>query len=184
MADVIKRSNHEKDLWKLPPTRFGTKSRERVNGLVAAKTAHFRSERDMKTKLETSKEPLMCDIDCSERYERSSTNGIAWTLTASRAASGGPFLVRESRRTDLPEMSWVQGIDFVKDGVAAGPEQLPEIKPRTYGHMLGNATTLSVTERVMRNVLISIGFIDENHRDRWSDATLEAGPAKKRARTS
>ena len=147
-----------------------------MNWLVSqAKRAHFPSKRKMEAEMEISKEPLMCDIDCSKRYKRSSSDGVAWTLTASRAASGGPFLVREGRRTDLPELSWIQGIDFNKDGVANALAELG-IKPCAYGHMLGNATSLSLTERVLRNVLVSTGKNDESHPDRWADSALRAGP--------
>ena len=178
MGDVVKRRPNGSDgLWKLPPSKFGTKSRERKNWPVAAaKKDNFASKRKMEEVLAcSSSEPLLCDTQCSKRYKRSSSDGIAWTLTASRAAAGGPWIVREARHTDDEEMSWMQGVDFVHDGVRDALRRL-RLKKSTYGHMLGNATALSVTERVLRNVLVSIGYIKDSHEDRWADPTGDARP--------
>ena len=185
LGDVVKRAAADSSqLFKLPRTTFGTKSRSRVNKLVRqAKAAHFKNESQMRNRLESSKQPLMCDIDCSEGYNRSSCDGIAWTVTASRAASGGPFLIREGRRMDLAELCWSQGMDFHNDGIAEAL-QTANVTARSFGHMLGNATSLSLTERILRRVLISIGYLQKSHPDRWVDASLDAGPKVKRHRSS
>ena len=65
----------------------------------------------------------------------------------------------------------MQGFDFVGDGLASAAGKM-KLSQNKLGHMLGNATSLSVTERVLLRVLMSLGFVDENHLDRWRDAVV------------
>ncbi len=171
MPDVLGRQ--EEDCWRKPRTKFGTSTRRRVHALMRrAKRKHFRSAAQMVRSVSETRLPLLVDIDCSESRARSSADGMAWTLTATRGQSGGPFVANLGRRTNVTEMMWMQGIDA--EDVVPALDQCPNLKPSTVGHMLGNATSLNVTERLLRQVLISIGFAKESELpDRWADKTVE-----------
>ena len=72
-------------------------------------------------------------------------------LTATRGAGGGYWVTCMNRRLTTSELFKLQGMD---------PQALhipPEVSDRKLGHMIGNAVTQTVIERLAANLLKSVG---------------------------
>ncbi len=68
-------------------------------------------------------------------------------------------------------LPWVQGFDpaelgFVEAGISA---------PQA-GHMLGNAMSLNIVERVLARASWCTGLTSTMPKDRWEDMSVQVGP--------
>ena len=111
------------------------------------------------------KVPVFNDVDCSLGFATSQVRMIP-CLTAKRGSTCGIWVSTRGRRIDLEEMFRFQGINSADvDWKGAG------VTASQMGRMLGNAMSLNVCERVLKNLLWSAGLI-ERLVDRWAENTV------------
>jgi site-specific DNA-cytosine methylase len=91
------------------------------------------------------------------------------TITAKRGGAGGHFLLHRDRFTDLDELSALMGIPA---GRLAWQEA--GIAKTNYGHMLGNAVSVNVIERLIPRLLRACGRIT-NRQLQEADVWLHNG---------
>ena len=114
---------------------------------------------------------IFVDIDCSESYASNGINMIR-CLTASRGASGGPWVLSRGRRLTLKEMFKFQGM--IKGQDYRGCLQRPGCTERALGHMLGNTVSLPVAEAILAETLWASGLVTSKPKGRWASGFGEA----------
>ena len=122
-------------------------------------------ERDLRAEgVDPAHETYFLDIDSSAAWRRA-CRGCCPCITASRPR--GFWVTMRSRRTTLAELCWLQGLSL--------PSKIA-VTDRQLGRMLGNAMSGNVMERLMRQLLVAIGYPGaETLPDRWA-AYAYAGP--------
>ena len=96
--------------------------------------------------------PVAVDIDCSKSYKSYGVASIA-CLTATRGASGGPWISTRGRRTTLNELFRIQGVDPTEV-----PYQAAGVSQREMGRMLGNSMSVNVCTRVIAEAFWAAGL--------------------------
>ena len=114
-------------------------------------------------KTSPSKHFVAVDVGCSDRFARYKV-GLHPCLTASRAQQFGWWWSLVGRRATLPELCRCQGCDL--DDFSGWCEQ--GITEAAMAHMVGNAMSLNVIERVLIRACWSAGLVRTKPFDRWA----------------
>lgn len=107
---------------------------------------------------------IFIDADCSKRFATFGVNEIK-CLTASRGATGGPWILSRGRRMTTSELFAFQGMH--DDDDYAGWDHV--VTRRMMGHMLGNTVSLPITERVLAAALYASGLHSRLLAGRWHE---------------
>lgn len=107
---------------------------------------------------------VFVDVDCSEKFSVHGVNHVK-CLTATRGASGGPWVVSRGRKVTLSEMYRLQGMD--ESDFEPATRKAAGCNARSLGHMLGNTVSLSVAEAVLNETLWASGLSARRHKGRW-----------------
>ena len=86
------------------------------------------------------------------------------TTKAQRGRACAWWLSLVGRRINLPELFKFQGLRSAE----LGDWQSAGISDGNMGHMLGNAVSLNVVERIMSRALFSAGLVRRRLPDRWA----------------
>ena len=82
-------------------------------------------------------------------------------LTTSRGAGSGYWITRVGREMTVPELFRLQGFDPSKINIAGGSD-------RQIGHMIGNACSQTIVERVLARLLGAAALGPKKLKDRWA----------------
>ena len=99
-------------------------------------------------------------IDCDSSVPRY----VIWhtpCLTASRGAGHGYWITRAGRKMTVPELFRLQGFDPSAINIAGGSD-------RQIGHMIGNAFSQTIVERVLARLLRAAALGPKKLKDRWA----------------
>ena len=114
-------------------------------------------------KTSPSKHFVAVDVGCSDAFARYKV-GLHPCLTASRAQQFGWWWSLVGRRATLPELCRCQGCEL--DDFSGWREQ--GITEAAMAHMVGNAMSLNVIERVLIRACWSAGLVRTKPFDRWA----------------
>lgn len=106
---------------------------------------------------------LAVDVDGSDKFQSVGHDAMP-TITAQRGRACAWWLSLVGRRINLPELFKFQGLRSAE----LGDWQSAGISDGHMGHMLGNAVSLNVVERIMSRALFSAGLVRRRLPDRWA----------------
>jgi len=134
---------------RLPP-KGNLKKHKRQRRLVRSAIREAR-----RNKIDVTRRALVVDIGCSFSRRKFGDETIK-CLTAARGAQGGPWVTSRGRQTRIAEMFRLQGI---RPHLYAGWERCCSVQ--RMGHMLGNAVSLNIAEKLVGRALFSAGLVSE-----------------------
>lgn len=109
---------------------------------------------------------LFVDIGSSFKFAYCKLGELT-TLTKNRGGDRCIWISTRGRRVSLEELFRFQGIS------PASIDWKKVVSKKSMGRMLGNAMSLNVCERVMRNLVWSAGLVNSEPVDRWLNNTVE-----------
>ena len=110
------------------------------------------------------------DIGCSKNRGRAGVVELLPTMTATRAAQRDWWVSTRGGRIKLQELCEFQGLDGSKAKQWCADAR---VSRRQLGHMLGNALSCNVAERVMRVALYCAGLVAHMPVDNWAPPSTD-----------